>query len=251
MSFFEDIGDLFGGGNGEKAAQDAQAAYSEQIQKAIAEYQESLKQGRADIGQGYTRAIGFEQPYLSAGQAGLQSYLGTLGIGDRQGAINRFKASHGYQFALQQGLDAQQKGMAARGLTGSGAEQKALTQYGQGLAGQEYGKYQSQLAGLASMGAQMGQTAGGQAMRTGQELGGLGEDYARMIGGAYSGLGSSAANAIMAGYGSDAAQRAAMWGALGKLGGSALAMFGGGASGFGGAGGGYSPWLNPDTNQFQ
>lgn len=135
------------------------------------------QQGRGDIQQGFQHALGYEQPYMQAGQQALGSYLGTLGLGNRQDAINRFKASPGYQFALQQGTQAVQRGEAARGLAGSGAEQKQLAQYGQGLANQEYGQYQSKLAGLAGMGQQAATTAGGWSMGAGSGLAQLGLGY--------------------------------------------------------------------------
>jgi len=224
MSFIDKI---FGTGGGSKAAGKANEAYEAQIQKAIAEYRSSEKQGRGDVEGYYQKGLDFEQPYLQAGQQGLQSYLGTLGLGDRQGAINRFQQSSGYKFALQQGEQATRRGEAARGLSGSGAEQRALTQFGQGTADQEYGKYQSQLAGVASMGAGMSQTAAGQAMGTGRYLASLGQGYAQDIGGAYGSLGAGKANSIMAGYGADASQRAALFNAYGKMVGGAMGAAGG------------------------
>lgn len=225
MSFFRDI---FGGG-GSEAAKQAYGAYSDQIQKAIAEYEAAQKQGRTDVMGMYGKAMGYEQPYLQAGGQGMQAYLGTLGLpgGEgRQSAINRFQTSPGYKFAMQQGTQALQRQGAASGLTGSGAEARALTQYGQGLANQQYGQYQGRLAGLAQMGAGMGQTMGQQSLGTGQFLANLGRGYAQDIGGAYGSLGAGAASSIMAGYGADARQRAAMWNAFGKLGGAAIGAAG-------------------------
>ena len=48
--------------------------------------------------------------------------------------LAELQATPGYQFQLQQGLQAQQQGAAARGGLLSGAQQQALQQYGQGLA---------------------------------------------------------------------------------------------------------------------
>jgi hypothetical protein len=45
----------------------------------------------------------------------------------------------GYQFRLNEGLNAVQNRMAGRGLIGSGAELKGLTDYAQGAASQEFG----------------------------------------------------------------------------------------------------------------
>jgi hypothetical protein len=48
--------------------------------------------------------------------------------------LAELQATPGYQFQLEQGLQAQQQGAAARGGLLSGAQQQALQQYGQGLA---------------------------------------------------------------------------------------------------------------------
>jgi hypothetical protein len=58
----------------------------------------------------------------------------------------------GYQFQLQQGEQAAQRNLAARGLLNSGAGLKALTQYGQGMASSYADKYTAGLASLAGLG---------------------------------------------------------------------------------------------------
>lgn len=52
-----------------------------------------------------------------------------------------FQASPGYQFQLDQGLNAVNSQAGAQGMLGSGGRLKALTQYGQGLANQDYGNW--------------------------------------------------------------------------------------------------------------
>lgn len=58
----------------------------------------------------------------------------------------------GYQFQLQQGTQAVQRNLAANGLLNSGAAQKALTQYGQGVAQSYAGQYAGGLATLSQLG---------------------------------------------------------------------------------------------------
>lgn len=58
----------------------------------------------------------------------------------------------GYQFNLQQGNQAVQRDLAAKGLLGSGAAAKALTQYGQGAATSATGQYLNGLQSLAGIG---------------------------------------------------------------------------------------------------
>jgi hypothetical protein len=100
-------------------------------------------------------------PYINTGHNALYS-LGSLyglngsqpggaGNGAEQ-AFTNFQNTDAYQFPLQQGELAANRALAAQGLTGSGAQGKALTQYGQGYASQGFNGYIQQLAGLAGMG---------------------------------------------------------------------------------------------------
>lgn len=78
-------------------------------------------------------------PYLSAGQTGVEGLQGALSPG---GALTQqfsfdpstIASNPNYQFVLQQGTDAVQKSAAAQGGLFSGGTMKALDQYSQGLA---------------------------------------------------------------------------------------------------------------------
>ena len=63
-------------------------------------------------------------------------------------AFANYRNSTGYQFRLNQGLDAVNSGYAGAGSIKSGAAMKAINDYGQGMASQEFGNY------LASLGNQ-------------------------------------------------------------------------------------------------
>ena len=52
-----------------------------------------------------------------------------------------FRESPGYNFAFNQGVNALDRSAAARGRLNSGAHDKALTRYGQGIANQEYDNF--------------------------------------------------------------------------------------------------------------
>ena len=58
-----------------------------------------------------------------------------------EGGPGNFKESPGYQFAFNEGLQAIDRSAAARGRLNSGAQDKALTRYGQGIANQEYDNF--------------------------------------------------------------------------------------------------------------
>lgn len=96
--------------------------------------------------------------------------------------FNNYLNSTGYNFQMNQGQQAITGSAAARGILNSGATAKALTNYGQGLAGNSFNNYLSQLGNLGNQyGAQTNQglqstgqeaaagTSGGQA--AGQAMG--------------------------------------------------------------------------------
>lgn len=98
--------------------------------------------------------------YLGQG-AGANSQMGALlGLGGDTGAandaFNNYLGSTGYNFTLDQGSKAITGNAAARGLLGSGATAKALTNYGQNTAQQYFNNYLAQLAGLSSQGLSAG-----------------------------------------------------------------------------------------------
>lgn len=97
--------------------------------------------------------------------------------GQTTNGFNNYLNSTGYNFQLGQGQNAITSNAASRGLLNSGGTAKALTTFGQGLAGQSFNNYLGQLGGLAgnaqtSLG-QVGQagTAGGTAAGQAQQGG--------------------------------------------------------------------------------
>lgn len=110
-------------------------------------------------------------PFRETGAAASRQLASEFGLKDAQGTPIAgtgagFTASPGYGFRLSEGIKAQERSAASRGLLRSGAAVKAIQRYGEGLASSEYGDYFNRLAGLA--GAGQGATgataaAGGQA----------------------------------------------------------------------------------------
>lgn len=72
-----------------------------------------------------------------------------------------------YAFRFNEGLTGVQRSQAAAGGTGSGAEMAAATQYGQGMASQEYGNQFSRLSQLA--GGNIGSPAAAGQIMAGQQ----------------------------------------------------------------------------------
>lgn len=76
-------------------------------------------------------------------------------------AFDIFRNSTGYQFRLNEGLDAVNSGYAGAGTLQSGAALKGITEYGQNFASNEFGNYMGMLGnqqgvGLSAAGAQAG-----------------------------------------------------------------------------------------------
>lgn len=108
-------------------------------------------------------AIGAYEPWVTSGGAANTMYSNALGLNGSDGnaaATGAFQAGPGYQFAMDQGTQAALRGASAGGMLNSGNTLTALTQFGQGLANQEYGGWLDRLSGMSSQGLQ---AAGGQA----------------------------------------------------------------------------------------
>jgi hypothetical protein len=110
-----------------------------------------------------------------------------------------FRKSPGYKFAFEQGVNALDRSAAARGRLNSGAQDKALTRYGQGMANQEYdnflNRYYQSLTPYQSL-AGVGQTATSTTAN-------MGQNAANSIAGIYNNIGNtqlSAGDARASGY---------------------------------------------------
>lgn len=159
----------------------------------------------------------------SKGQATTQNseaqLLGQQPLGtDAQNGFNNYLNSTAYNFQLGQGQNAINSNAAAKGLMQSGGTAKALTQYGQNLAGTTFNNYLGQLGNLNS---QQGATA-----TSGQNA--LGQ-----IGSTGTAAGGNAANAMIAGGNASAAGTVAAFNGIGN----AFGSIGGLGNVFGSSGG--------------
>lgn len=177
-------------------------------------------QGRTDITGGLEKAYKLGQPYLQAGQQGLTEYLNTLGLGGAQAqqtAFNKFRASPSYQYSLNQGILATQRGAAASGMVGSGAEARELQKTGQGLASQEFDAYQSKLANLAGMGERAAGVGAQMAYGAGGDLARLGLGYTQLGTGIYGDIAKSAAESKLAEALAEQKRKQNIWGNIGNI----------------------------------
>ncbi len=100
------------------------------------------------------------RPYRRGGRNALAGYLYEMGMGEQPEGYGGFTATPGYEFRLQEGMDAIDGSAAARGGLFSGRTLRALNDYGQGMASQEYGTFMDRTRDLVGIGqASAGQTA--------------------------------------------------------------------------------------------
>lgn len=189
-----------------------------------------------------------EKPYMAAGGNALTQLMKGLGIGGGNttgtGSLNApfttadFTNTPGYQFQMQQGEQALLDQQSAVGGVGGGNTLKALTQYGQGVANQDY--WNEYNAYVNRQNQQFGQldTIAGSGQNAAANLGSIGTQVGQSVG----------QNTIGAGNATAAGQIAsgnAMNSALSGAGNNFLlySLLNGG--GFGGSGGGFSSPTNP------
>lgn len=166
------IGSFIGGMIGQQGAQQggdmawgAGLMGNAQAQQAAAIAADQQRKNRA-----------LSSPWTGSGESALGKITNLLGLGTltqegnndgiswvkgygspeeaRTAANNAFVASPGYQFRQEEGTKALDRSAAARGMTLSGAQTKAVTKFGQDIGSEEYGNYLSQLFNLAGMGGQ-------------------------------------------------------------------------------------------------
>jgi hypothetical protein len=136
-----------------------------------------LAGGKAGAGAGQANQLLQQQradlaPYREAGLAPLQAQQDLLGLNGQpaaDAAMANFQQSPGYQWQLQQGLQATDAGAAAKGMLRSGAALKAEETFGQGLANQDFTNYYNRLMGLTTLGANAA-AGGAQTAETGASL---------------------------------------------------------------------------------
>lgn len=178
----------------------------------------------------YDEAIARGEPFLDVGTGAVSQLGERLGLygdptsstyGQLLGGVsaNVLEQDPGYQFRRDQGTQAMERALAAQGRTMSPQAVQALTQYGQDLASQEYGKaYERERQAQEDIFRRLTGTTGmGQQEAMFQS--GLGQDYARGI----ADIETSLADAMVAGKEAAQARRSSFFGNV--LGGVAKGVF--------------------------
>ena len=170
------------------ATSNAQTRVDEAVNQAPGIVNTAAGNANTVLGNAFNTQTANLNPYLAGGTQGVTDLAAALAPG---GALNtpftapteaQVEATPGYQFQLDQGLQATKRAAAASGTLGSGGTLKALTQYSQGLASTNYqNAYQNALTayqtnrnnlmqGLTAL-TGVGQTATGQLNQAAQNYG--------------------------------------------------------------------------------
>jgi len=173
------------------------------------------------------------RPLQALGEKATNLYSDSLGVNGAEGnarASSAFTTGPGYQFNMDQGLQALERRAAAQGRLQSGQTGIDTLGFAQGLASQEYGGWQDRVAGLGSL---WGQGIAGEAgalgdlanneNRLGQNISAANDSFISGI------LGAN--KQIAEGYEAQNAAKDAMKGSLLGLGGKLLGSFAGGGAG--------------------
>lgn len=181
-------------------------------QSAAATQAKSAKAAQASTLAMYNANKDLLSPFTTAGTfgaTGVEDLLGGNGM-DPSTVTNFLKQLPGYQFSLDQGLQATQSGYAAQGLAQSGPALKGAADYAEGLAGTTYQNLFGNFLQTAGLGENAASSVAGFGTQAQQQLNSLitGQGAAQAAGTV------GAANSITGGIGS----------AFGSLGQSALLM---------------------------
>ena len=189
------LGSVASAAIGAGAASDAASQQAAAAQQASAIQQQQFQQPTQN-----------EAPFLNAGTNSLTAILAGLGLqpgGNGQGSLNtpfspaQYTQSPGYAFQMSQGIDAIDNSASARGISGNTL--KALDQFGQGVANQDYQQaYQNYTANQNQNFSQLYTLAGG-GQNAAANLGGFGANMATAVGNNITGAANAGAAATAAG----------------------------------------------------
>jgi len=208
------------------SAANTQAASADQ---ATALQREMYYQTRSDQLKQYEQARSDMAPWRTAGVGA----LGTLQneLGNYAGYVkdpSTYKQSPGYNWLVQQGVNAIDRGASATGKLDSGQRSKDLMAYGQGMASQDYGNFLgrygellNRYSGLAGTGQTASSSMGAYGQNMANQLGQYGTNYANQAGNNMIGAG----NAMAGGMINAANARTGMYSNLSQIGSNAANQY--------------------------
>lgn len=218
--FFNHIGDYLGGHQPqsqyagaknaiEQYAGQGRNALQQNFGKGIDGMNQRYAQGFNAMGGDLNHGADYLNPYISGGQNGINALGAMLGKFSNPGQFynqfaKNYQMSAGAQNQLHTGLNAVKNAMASEGLSGSGAEAKALSGYTQGLINQDMNSQFNNVMNTAHMGAALanhlyqgglsGALTGAHMFgNAGDELGNMYDNWGNSIGNMYGGEGRAIA----------------------------------------------------------
>lgn len=146
------LGDLLGLNAG-NATKDA-AGQNKQV---IAGYDTKgtgiIDKGSAAAGEHLTQAGDLYNPLLELGESGVGLYGDALGVNGAEGstrATEAYRTSPGFEFQMEQGLDALERRASAQGRVASGQTRDDTLRFATGLADQNYSGWLDRLGGTVN-----------------------------------------------------------------------------------------------------
>ena len=138
--------DIFTNTNANDAANAQIEGLNTAYKSASGDINQGLTQGNAALTTNYTSALAPFLSNISTASGGVKALTDALGItGDPSQVTARLQQTPGYQFQLQQGNENVLRNASRTGSLNSGGTNVDLMNYGQGLAGQTYNNYVSNL----------------------------------------------------------------------------------------------------------
>jgi len=160
MAIFSALGGLISKGGSDQAAgaigqatQEAEASNKAQRDFNFSQASPWISAGRSAVEQ-IGSLLGFGSMAGEGGDGGAYYFTGDPDGSVKKRALNSFTTSPGYTFRQGEGVKALDRSAASRGSTLSGGQIKAVQEFGEGLAAQEYDSYFNRLLGVAGMGNQ-------------------------------------------------------------------------------------------------
>jgi hypothetical protein len=157
----------------------------------------------------------------NAGYAAYGDATGANGAAGNARAMSNFQTGPGYQFQLGQGLQAIDRGAASRGMLSGGGTAAAEQNYGNGLAGQSWQNYVSNLAPFGNQAVTAAYGQGGQqgtlAAGLGNQLGASFQGQGQAANAAQQGIGNANAAAELNNYNVSQAGLGAIFGGVGDV----------------------------------
>lgn len=159
-------------------------------------------------------------PFAAQGMQASSAMNALLGFGDAtqaNQAFDRYQGSSGYQFRKDEGMNALASNYRARGVSQSGAADKALLKFGQDYGSNEFGRYMGYLGNQQGVG-----------LSAASALAGVGQNYANSVSANNQNAANAVSNAALVNGQNTANAYGTAFNALGNFAGQALgSSFGG------------------------